>query len=335
MIARTRAASRCTIYEVARKAGVSIVTVSRVFNDYPHVSSRTRQRVLTAARQIGYAPRVVSRPRVIGVIVGHLDHLLAGDYKSSLMLHLMEAAARREYLVEFVPVRSTDLVTQHLVSGVIELGLTSTELAGLEDLPDVPVVFINKKTRRHRPGSTVCTDHADEARQAAECLWRHGHRRILLLLDELEGWSAEQRRRGFQDYMREAGAGDADAPVMAAGPDIAGEVARLARSGAITACISLTDNFGLAMLGSLVHGYGLRIPEDLSVVCLENEQLSAHFAPPLTTIRQPLAELAAAAVDGVAGAIERRRRRFHRMLRSRLVERKSVAAGPAARDVAG
>ena len=59
-----------SIYAVAEKAGVSIVTVSRVFNDYPHVSQRMRHRVFAAARDVGYTPRLVSKPKVMAVIVG-------------------------------------------------------------------------------------------------------------------------------------------------------------------------------------------------------------------------------------------------------------------------
>ena len=105
-------AAGASIYEVARRANVSIVTVSRVFNDYPHVSRRMRARVFEAARAAGYTPRLVSKPNVLAAIVGHLDNLSAGDYKTRLLLYIVQAAARVGYLVEFIPADMNHRIAQ-------------------------------------------------------------------------------------------------------------------------------------------------------------------------------------------------------------------------------
>ena len=134
-----------SIYDVAEQAEVSIVTVSRVFNDYPHVSDRMRNRVFTAARRVGYTPRLVSKRNVIAAILGHLDHLSAGDYKTRLLLYIVRVAAKAGYLVEFIPYDSVDLATKHLVNGMVEVGLTVDEVAKLVSLPKVPKVATNKE----------------------------------------------------------------------------------------------------------------------------------------------------------------------------------------------
>lgn len=319
-----RQRSVVSIYEVARRAGVSIVTVSRVFNDYPHVSGRMRERVLAAARRVGYSPRVVSRPRVIAVIVGHLEFLHAGDYKSALMMHLLEAAARRRYLLEFVPVPGLDLVTQRHVDGVIELGLTSVEMEGLGHLPDVPAVLINKRIKGQKSWSTVCSNHYQETQLAARHLWPRGHRRLALVLDEREGWAAEMRRKGLEDFARATARGKLALLVLSSAQESPSALAREIRSFRASACINLTDNYGFALLGALTNELGLRIPRDLSVIALEDETISPHLQPPLTTIAQPLRDIAEAAMQGLMDRIEEGAGVFHKSLNSRLIERRSV-----------
>lgn len=317
--------SPSSIYAVAHRAGVSIVTVSRVFNNYPHVSTRMRERVLSAAREVGYTPKLVAKPRILAVVVGHLDQLNAGDYKSRLVMSLIESAAEKGYLVEFIPTHAIDLATQHLVDGVLELGLTSRELAVLERLPEVPTVLINKRSLPRSRWSTVSSDHRHEACLAAGHLAAMGHSRVGLILDELEGWSAEQRISGYVETLRARWRTAFEPLVWSAQQLPVGDLARDIVRSRCTAIVHFSDNLGLSLLGQLGRGEGVAIPERLSVITLEHSGVSAHFTPPLTTVDQPLAELAEAAVTGVLKMGEGRGKRFDRILRSRLIERASVA----------
>lgn len=316
-----------TIYDVARQAGVSVVTVSRAFNNYPHVSARMRTRVLEAARQVGFSPKLVARPRRLAVVIGHLDQLHGGDYKTRMLMHLIACAARRGYAIEFIPAEEVDLAVQRSVDGVIEFALTSREIECLEQLPDVPVVLINKKTTKPKRWSTVCSDHRMEARLAARYLIERGHRRIALVLDERTGWSAEQRQSGYVEAMRKAWGKRADILALSSADMTVAQMASRIRSARCTALINLSDNAGLALLGHLKHVHRADIPRRLSVIGLEQDAVSAHLSPPLTTIEQPLAALAEAAVAGLITIIDKggRGKTFHPTLQSRLIERESVA----------
>ncbi len=312
-----------SIYDVAKEAKVSVVTVSRVFNDYPHVSQRMRQRVFAAARAAGYTPRLVTKPRVIAAILGHLDHLSAGDYKTRLLLHLVQAAAQHGYLVEFIPFDSAELATKHLVDAVVEVGLTGEDVARLTHLPAVPTILINKKTPRPE-WSTICSDHLHEGHLAARHLLDHGHRRIALVLDDPSGWGVEQRRAGYEKALREA-LGSGFTPVVLCAADMSAlEIARQLVQSKCTGCVNLSDNFGLAILDSVVRDAGRRIPEDLSFVGLENASVSPFWNPRLTTVEQPLKAIAEGAVKGILHLLEHRGQRFDRAFKGRLVERDSV-----------
>lgn len=309
-----------SIYAVARQAGVSIVTVSRVFNDYPHVSQRMRHRVFEAARIAGYTPRLVSKPNVLAVIIGHLDHLSAGDYKTRLLLFIVQAAAKCGYLVEFIPYDSVDLATKHLVDGILEVGLTDEEAAKLASLPQVPTILTNKKSPRPA-WSTVSSDHAHEGYAATRHLVERGHRQVALIVDDPAGWGVEQRQAGCARALKACGA----RPLVLCSAELsAGDVAREMMRAKCTACVNFTDNFGFAVLDHCAHELKLRIPDDLSVVCLENASVSPFWNPRLTTFEQPLREIADAAVRGILELLDKPGGRFDRVIKGRLIERGSV-----------
>ncbi len=312
-----------SIYDVAREADVSIVTVSRVFNDYPHVSRRMRDHVFAAARAAGYTPRLVSKPNVFAVIIGHLDHLSAGDYKTRLLMYLVQAAAKLGYLVEFIPSDSVELATQHLVDGVIEVGLTDEEMLKLNHLPQVPTLLTNKKAPR-REWSTVSSDHFYEALVATKHLIEHGHRRIALILDDPKGWGVEQRRAGYESAGRSREARGFKPAVFCTSEMAPLDIARRMVAARCTACVNFTDNFGFAVLDSCVHDLKLKIPEQLSVVSLENKSASQFWNPRLTTVEQPLQAIAEGAVNGIVELLKSPSKRFDRIFKCRLIERSSV-----------
>ncbi|NCC52236.1 MAG: LacI family transcriptional regulator [Spartobacteria bacterium] len=315
--------SNVSIYEVADRAGVSIVTVSRVFNNYPHVSNRMRDRVFAAAREVGYKPRVVVKRQVIAVIIGHLDHLAAGDYKTRLAMRVMIEAAKVGYLVDFIPYDAVELATKHHVDGIIEIGLTDKEAASLNDLPNVPTVFINKTlTRGADHCFCVCSDHYLEVRTATEYLLDNGHTRIALVLDELTGWGPEHKQTGFSATLATRVGPTEGTPILSTDTATPLEIASRIKEAGCTAALLFTDNAGMPLLDALANELHLNIPEDLSVVGLENMAISPYLSPRLSTIKQPLEELAAAAVRCITGDQPPSTTSF--FFPSRLIKRASV-----------
>ena len=104
----------------------------------------------------------------------------------------------------------------------------------------------------------------------------------------------------------------------------ASDIARRIRESKCTACINLTDNYGFAVMDALTNEQGLRIPDDISLVCLENESVSPFLHPRLTTIAQPLETIAEYAVSGIIEQLHRGKSHFRQVFKSRLVERASV-----------
>jgi DNA-binding LacI/PurR family transcriptional regulator len=319
---RSARSSAVNIYQVARQAKVSIVTVSRVFNDYPHVSRAMREHVLEAARQVGYQPRLVTKRNLIGVLVGKLEDLAAGEQTSRLVLALMRAAASRGYLLEFFPATSAERATQHLADGLIALGLSSVELAGLRSLPSVPRVALNN-LGVDESWSAVSVDPADEVQMAVRHLAEQGHTKITLVHSNSRTWQEQQREEGFNAALHACGL-DGHHIVLCPYQLPTAELARKIMATHCTGCVCLCHHGGLPVLDGMQNELGIRVPDDLSLITLENKRVSAYLKPRLTTIEQPLDQLAEATLDGLLQSPQTGNQRFVNVLKSKLIKRDSV-----------
>jgi len=319
------ASGGASIYDVAEYAGVSIVTVSRVFNDYPHVSAAMRERVYEAARQIGYKPRLTSKRAVIAILSDRATPMSSRSRHSRILLHIIRVAAARGYLVEFIPMSTPELATKHLVNGVIAIGLPTRSLLRIENLPAVPRIAINQ------PGldggwSTVDSDAAAEGEDAARHLIEAGHRRIAVVVESRDNASDVAR----VDAIRAALSRCADAPPPAVllsdgrPPEL---LAHQIAESRCTASILLCETTGLRVVDALRRAHGLRIPEDLSVIAIEDDPASSVMQPAMTSLVAPLDELAEFAVEVLLRQVEQELPcRVTMRLRSTLMARGSVAA---------
>lgn len=319
---RSSRSSGVSIYEVAKKAGVSIVTVSRVFNDYPHVSAAMREHVLKAARHIGYQPRLVAKRQLIGVLVGELNDMAAGEQTSRLVLALMQAAARRSFLIEFIPIEFAERATQRLTDGLIALGLSGDQLSRLRDLPPVPRLTLNNQDA-DESWSVVSLDPFAEVGMAVQHLVENGHRHIALVRSTARTWQERQREEGFNAALKAVGL-DGHHIITCPYREPPAELARKVRATACTGCICLCHHGGLPVLDGLQNELKVRVPEELSLITLENRRVSGYLNPRLTTIAQPIEQLAEEAVDCLMQPARSPIQRAVSVLKSELIIRDSV-----------
>jgi DNA-binding LacI/PurR family transcriptional regulator len=292
--------------DVAARAGVSVMTVSRVLNGFPGVADETRERVEAAVAELGYrantAARVLAggRSRTLGMIAVEPEH-----YGPVQLLYGVEDAARTAghalNFVTFVP-GADDLpeAVAHLraaqVEGVIveaPVDPVVDALAGLRT--DLPVVVVGGDPAL--PQSTVAVDQAAGGRLATEHLLGLGHPTVHHVRGDT-GWvDAAQRERGWADALRDAGAppgrlleGDwSAAGGYAAGGELAGDPA-------VTAVFGANDQTAMGVLRAL-HERGRSVPADVSVVGFDDTPDSGYLVPPLTTVRQDLREVGQLAVE--------------------------------------
>jgi DNA-binding LacI/PurR family transcriptional regulator len=299
--------------DIAREAGVSQSTVSRVLNSAPspiQISDDTRRRVLVAADRLGYRPNPLARglrgapTMLLGVIVRDItDPFFAGAIEAVST----EAAARGYNVVlghahgradEAIALR-TVLETRH-VDAVLLFGDMTDQPRLISDLqrsPE-PVVALWQGSALHGL-SMVNVDNSAGITQALDHLLGLGHRRIAFVSGRPLG-DIEERLAAYEARMRAEGLTVVDGFVQEAANDPAGGNAALGRLMALpippTAVVCSTDQLALGVL----HGAatrGLRVPGDLSVTGFDDLPTSAFTVPALTTVRMPVREMAMRAVE--------------------------------------
>jgi DNA-binding LacI/PurR family transcriptional regulator len=302
--------------DVARLAGVSHQTVSRVLNDHPHVTAATRARVEQAIEQLGYrrntAARalVTRRTGVLGVV-----SIGSSNYGPASTLTGIEAAARVEgYSVSFVSLEQVDrpsmqAALDHLtgagVDGILVLSPTRSAVEAVRGLStDVPVGTIGGTTSEGRP--TVVIDQERGARLATAHLLDLGHRTVHHVRGPDDWLEAEARVAGWRS---ELGARAVPAPDCLVGDWSAasGYAAgrRLAASPDVTAVFVANDQMALGVLLALSEA-GRAVPEDVSVVGFDDIPEAAYLRPPLTTVRQDFTELGRRCLQQLVALIDDR-----------------------------
>ncbi len=298
-----------TSKDVAKRAGVSIATVSRVINASPSVSARTRRKVLRAIKAHNYQPNRTAqrlrakRSRVLGVIISDIENPfftsvvrgiedLAYERGYSLVLCNSDEDREKEWLY-------IDVMRAEGVAGVI-LASTAQANSHLRNLTahGIPVVAIDRRINDRRVDS-VLVANAEGAFQAVEHLLRLGHRRIGMISMRYIA-TGRERRAGYLRALRKYG-------VRASGRLISLGIAkpeggyacaqRLLRLKPRPTALFVDNN--MMMLGALTAMYdsALRIPDDLSVVGFDDMLWAPLLQPPLTVVAQPTYELGRKAAE--------------------------------------
>ncbi|WP_064076981.1 LacI family DNA-binding transcriptional regulator [Prescottella equi] len=313
-----------TSYEVARRAGVSQSTVSRALRGDPRVVESTRERIRELAREMGYVPHVTARSLItqrsssIAVVSGDLRN----PSYPTLVNTLQDNFARHDYRVLLMSDRTEGTLEKDilalrggLVDGVVFISsrLDSPMVSEMIDWK-IPLIILNRDVDGSQAGRVdrVTSDNVRGGRLVAGHLVAMGHRRIGLVSGPLENPSVKLRESGLREGL--AGHGIAideslvHRGVVDASTGFEGGMALLSRPAPPTAVFCATDFMAYGTLDAAKR-LGVRVPEDVSVVGYNDLDASGWSMFDLTTVRQPLEEMAAAAselllarIDGAAGA---------------------------------
>lgn len=315
--------SKPTIYDLARAAGVSIGTVSRVLNRRKDVAPATRNRVLRAMRDARFTPRLTA-PRVsIGLVMQETRKIHEVGYIGAVLSSLVNHAQRRGAVVEIVSAADIGTIYSRYIQGLVGL-LFGRGAELLRDVRDVPIVLINNAPD-YPHMHCVVSDHAQGARLGTEHLLKRGHRRVALVQIENDDWGARERERGYREahakagvivrpelivYLEHRSIEEGFDPVLRHKP---------------TAVLVGGEDLSIAITDEIVHRLGMRIPQDISLVTSEVRLVSQLFSPPHTTVAQSWDDLAERAIARVFSLIEGGRATPQRVtLPSTLIERASV-----------
>lgn len=322
--------------DVARLAGVSHQTVSRVLNGSPLVSDRIRQRVETAVEQLGYrrnaSARALASRRTMNLGVISIGTSLYGP--SVLLFEAAEAARQAGYTTSLFSLADAsrgsmraalDNFTRDFVDGMILIAPVTAAANAVEGMSaDVPLV-------RFEPGldngtTMVAVDEVEGARLATRHLLQLGHRTVHQVSGP-PGWlGTEARLKGWREELSAAGRVAHD-PIVGDWSSASGYRAgkQLAQDPDVTAVFVANDQTALGVLQALDES-GVSVPEQISVVGFDNTPESAFYQPPLTTVRLDFAEVGRRCVGRLLQLINNHELEPQPIVAPELVVRASSAA---------
>lgn len=339
---------RTSIKDVALSAGVSVTTVSHVLNDVPgkRISDETRARVRQAADELNYRANGMARGLRLqrsNILALVSDHIATTPHAGEIMLGAQEAASKRGWLVMLVNSggdRETEraeirALQQRQVDGFLYATMFHQVVDVPAELGDSAVTLLDARCDDPRIPS-VAPDEVQGGEAATQLLVDRGHRLIGLISNVDDIPATEGRLEGYRRALGRAGIDPDDDLVVrdlseASGGYRAG-LALLDRTPRPTAIFCFNDRMAMGLYQAAAER-GLRIPEDLSVVGFDNQELIADgLRPGLTTVALPHYEMGAWAVETLIRRIEDPETPSEQvLLRCPVVERGSVAppaAGP-------
>jgi LacI family transcriptional regulator len=327
--------------DVARAAGVSLSTVSRTLARPQQVAPETREKVLTAARSLGYRTNAAARSlttgrtRTLGLVVPDLEN----PYFTSVTKGVQRRAQSAGYALLVAdsdedPRQEVELVrsTASRTDGVLLCSPRTPEHVIVELAQEGALVLVN---RRCRDIPAVTVDNRDGVRQALEHLRALGHRRIAYVGGPRGSWSNDERLAGVREV--EADGGVEIVELGSFQPYVSGGVAAadLVIASGATAVLAYNDLLALGVLDRL-RQRGVDVPGRISVVGMDNVPIASLTSPALTSVDLPRAASGRAGVDLLLAMVDpdRPQHGARDTLSVQLVVRDSTGPAPASAPVA-
>ncbi|MFE5319718.1 catabolite control protein A [Paenibacillus sp. NPDC056579] len=296
-----------TIYDVAREAGVSMATVSRVVNNNPNVKPQTRKKVFEAIERLGYRPNAVARglaskkTTTVGVVIPDISNSIfsevargiediANMYHYNIILSNADKKKEKE-------IRVINTLLEKQVDGLLFMGgVVTDEHIQAFKTSAVPIVLCATTDEKNTIAS-VDIDHEKAAFDAVNVLIEQGHRNIAMisgtLQDPANGFS---RYQGYKKALEAAGIPVREEYVRIgnyryeSGLEVTKHFLEL--SDRPTAIFAATDEMAIGAIHTLQDN-GLKVPDDMSVISVDNIRMASMVRPQLTTVAMPMYDIGA------------------------------------------
>jgi LacI family transcriptional regulator len=301
-----------TLLEIAKHAGVSRSTVSRVMNDHPNVDKETRERVLSVAEQLNYQPNIAARglaagrTRIIGLVIPMgVSALFTDPYFPLLIQGISSACNANDHSVMLwlaEPEYERRTIRQILQAGLVDGVILASALMDdpiMEALlkRDLPFVMVGRHPTNDQV-SYVDVENRNSSREMVSYLLRTGYTRVATIAGPKNMIAGSDRLQGYLAALRERRV--AHDPDLIVEGDFTEESGYRAMQRLLPlspdAVFVASDAMAVGVLRALREA-GLRVPEDMAVAGFDDMPFAAHTDPPLTTIRQPIQRMGAVAAE--------------------------------------
>lgn len=333
-----------TMLEVARRAGVSKATVSRVLSGNGYVSQETKDRVFLAIEESGYRPNLLARnlatkkTQTLGLVV--TNTLYHGVYFSELLFHaasMTEAQGRRLILADGKHSAQEEReAIQYLLDLRCDGIIIYPRFLSVDEIDDIiqqqqqPVLVINRRLRRNSSHCVYC-DQKSASQQAVEKLIARGHRDIAFITGSLDSPTGIERLSGYKDALTKHGVAIRDELIVegkwtpatgAAGVDMLRE-----RQVSFSALVASNDDMAVGAIKQL-HAHGVSVPQQVSVIGFDDIALAPYMIPALSSVRIPVTEMIKETINRLIFMLDGGDFKYQQTFPGELIERDSIVSGP-------
>lgn len=299
---------KVTIKDVAKKAKVSIGTVSRVFNDYSDISEATRKKIFKISREIGYSPNIAAKTlssksqKRIALIINNLTYEPKYSFPMSVLNGVLDYmdAHKLEFVFYAITTKKQSqksyeqFCNEHDITGVIIQGLNDDDpYYSMLKTTTVPTVLIDMYVDNPHVGS-VTTDNAAAAEEAVGLLIKKGYQNIDFINGKFHATVSQERERGYRKAITKAGLALSDKHIQYANYDEKSAnlvaVQALKDDPTIDAFFCASDLMALGTMKAIKNS-GEKIPDDVAVFGFDGLELDKYVSPSLSTVQQRPYEL--------------------------------------------
>lgn len=337
MSGNNRSKKSVTLYDIARRAGVSYQTVSRVLNKQPRVSEETRMRILKIIEELNYHPSYAAQ-RLAATKIKTLGLITSGvsNYGPARMLSEMEHLAHAsgyELFSLYVNSHNSDDVNTSLdrvlgigVDGIVLIAPIQTAFQDklIHELADIPTIHVDVAS--NSPVPSVGIDQYLGAKVVTEYLLSLGHQHFCEIRGPSDWHGANARHDGVVDALAAVGRQLVASATGSWSPESGYRAMhQLLDTCEFTAIISGNDHMALGILSALTER-GIRVPEDVSVVGFDDVEESPYYIPALTTVAQDFVSLGMTAMQYLLALLDNPELPAEqKLIPTNLVVRKSAA----------
>lgn len=337
-----------TIKDIAKQCGVGISTVSRAINNHPDINPETRKMIMQVIEETGFIPNNSARnlKRTDAKCIAVLVKGITNPFFSSMIQIIEEETQRNRYALVLRHVEANEdevdvaleLEKEKRLRGIVFLGGRFNHSEEKISKLNVPFIFstvgvdISDKIGKIE-FSNIAVDDKLESKKVTEYLLNLGHRRIALVTEKPEESISRRRIEGYREAFAERGVSIREDLICYVQEDIDhfsmqnGYVTtrKLLESGApVTAIYAVSDSLAIGVCRAVLES-GKRIPEDISVAGYDGIELGEYYNPKLTTIKQPVEEMAKKTIRVLLDVIAGREEHQQIIFPAELVERESTA----------
>ena len=331
-----------TIADIAKKARVSRMTVSRVLNNSGPVASDTAKKIKSIMKELNYHPNLIARSlsskrtMTIGVVIPKTEKLFLDNYIAQILSGVTDIAQKNNYRITLIPVNHSNEIEGNyltyarskLFDGLI---LLKTKIND-PYLPELaksgfPYILVNYRMSSDNY-NFVDSENIKGAELAVEYLYKKGHRKIAFIAGSMDEVNAKDRFRGYRNALKKYGLPLKDEYIIYG--DFNKETAYenstklLELENRPTAIFSSDDYMALGVIEQIKQYY-LSVPKDIAVIGFDNIEIGEFSKPALTTIKQPMYEIGKTSLEALIELIKKVKRNPVRlMLKTELVIRESA-----------